>query len=357
MSTVLVGSATSKLHVTQGEFVWHVEQLEAQLHEGGDSTISPTFMAAGLQWQLKLSLIVWANNADFSCSLICKNKAPRVRSMVTTSPSSSNVLDERPLVNYKAIGDSSFVFSISRNDVRNRLDYKATGCLTLYLKVRVYSDKPEAFAASGVPRRLSPTVIDDLKSCLEASADADASLRTQGSLVPVHTFMLKVRSPVFKKMLESKMEESLTRVIDLPEPEVVVRAFVRFLYSDETGDCDNDAICHLLKLGHRYEVTALTQHCEARLESSLKDDLSPDTAIELLMLADELAMQGFKQKVLRFLVESGKLAEAQSGEPWGRLASARPHLSVEIVSALVPSKPAAPPAKQAGKKRKAAAAA
>ena len=45
--------------------------------------------------------------------------------------------------------------------------------------------------------------------------------------------------------------------------------------------------CHLLALAHRYEVLGLVDRCQQALEA----ELDVDSAIERLMLADELGLE------------------------------------------------------------------
>merc|ERR1712205_132199 len=109
-------------------------------------------------------------------------------------------------------------------------------------------------------------------------------------------------------------------------------------YLDEAPTDDANMMCHLLKLAHQYEVLSLVEHCQ----TCLKADLDVTSAVDWLMLADELSLSELKKDVLQYLTTSGKLQEAQRSEAWQRLASQRPHLGLEIVAALIP--PAVEPA-------------
>ncbi|XP_071726997.1 BTB/POZ domain-containing protein At4g08455-like [Rutidosis leptorrhynchoides] len=85
------------------------------------------------------------------------------------------------------------------------------------------------------------------------------------------------RPPVFKAMLETEMEESLSDTIKLSDvSHGALCAFVDFLYTTE-APLDDDMACDLLVLANKYEVNHLKNYCENFLisklnwESSLKN--------------------------------------------------------------------------------------
>ncbi|XP_071726995.1 BTB/POZ domain-containing protein At4g08455-like [Rutidosis leptorrhynchoides] len=85
------------------------------------------------------------------------------------------------------------------------------------------------------------------------------------------------RSPVFKAMLETEMEESLSDTIKLSDvSHGALCAFVDFLYTAE-APLDDDMACDLLVLANKYEINHLKNYGENFLisklnwESSLKN--------------------------------------------------------------------------------------
>ncbi|MED6119841.1 hypothetical protein PIB30_015360 [Stylosanthes scabra] len=99
----------------------------------------------------------------------------------------------------------------------------------------------------------------------DPSAPADAS-------VPAHRAVLAIRSPVFKAMLENYMEESQSGTINIADVKWdTLREFVNYLYTAE-ATLDEQKAHELLKLGEKYQVNHLKEHCEKYLISTLKLD-------------------------------------------------------------------------------------
>ena len=57
-------------------------------------------------------------------------------------------------------------------------------------------------------------------------------------------------------------------MVDLPDvDETTLRAFLQYMYYEDDGVFkDDDLMCHVLKLAHRYEVSDLVAACTSRLE-------------------------------------------------------------------------------------------
>ncbi|GAB4844119.1 hypothetical protein Ancab_037426 [Ancistrocladus abbreviatus] len=92
--------------------------------------------------------------------------------------------------------------------------------------------------------------------------------------VPAHKAVVASRSPVFKAMLESEMEESLSGTIKISDVSYeALRAFVNYLYSAEAC-LDEQMACDLLVLADKYQVKHLKSHCEKFLVSKLNWDTS-----------------------------------------------------------------------------------
>ncbi|KAL8225625.1 hypothetical protein R6Q57_018182 [Mikania cordata] len=100
--------------------------------------------------------------------------------------------------------------------------------------------------------------------------DADSGKPLPNSVpVPANKAVLASRSPVFKAMLETEMEESLSGTIKLSDVSYdALRAFVNYLYTAEAC-LDDDMACNLLILADKYEVKHLKTYCEKFLISKL----------------------------------------------------------------------------------------
>ncbi|XP_071722725.1 BTB/POZ domain-containing protein At4g08455 [Rutidosis leptorrhynchoides] len=102
------------------------------------------------------------------------------------------------------------------------------------------------------------------------AVDLDSGKPVANSVpVPANKSLLASRSPVFRAMLETEMEESLSGTIKLSDVSYdALRAFVNFLYTAETS-LDDDLACDLLILADKYEVKHLKAYCEKFLISKL----------------------------------------------------------------------------------------
>jgi len=276
----------------------------------------------------------------------------RVRYCVSTKePCSDKELGskERPVVVFGSAPASlnSGIHQFLSRDAALQCAELTQDTLTLCLRVQVFRDGPSSSSPLPSSTALKTCLTTDLGRVLESGDEADASIVTEGGELKVHSLILSIRSPVFAAMFKSSLLEAQTRSINIAGEADVVKTFVRYLYLDEAPTTDANMVCHLLKLAHQYEVLGLVEHCQ----NCLKGDLDVNSAVDRLMLADELSLLALKKDVLQYLTTAGKLQEAQRTEAWQRLASQRPHLAVEIVAALIP--PAAEPEKSnKAKKRK-----
>ncbi|XP_076897362.1 BTB/POZ domain-containing protein At4g08455-like [Bidens hawaiensis] len=102
------------------------------------------------------------------------------------------------------------------------------------------------------------------------AVDADSGNPVANSApVPANKAVLASRSPVFRAMLETEMEESLSGTIKLSDVSYdALRAFVNYLYTAEAY-LDDDMACNLLILADKYEVKHLKTYCEKFLISKL----------------------------------------------------------------------------------------
>jgi len=149
--------------------------------------------------------------------------------------------------------------------------------------------------------------------------------------VKAHRLVLAARSPVFNRMmLESGMRESQAgaRISLEGADRSTTEHFVRFLYtgglSEESLD-DPSSLCHLLSLGHRFEVPSLVQLCSARLTTT------EDTAVEQLIMAEQLGLSALKEQIMDFVCSCrSRLAVIQKTEAFVRMSKNYPHLLCEL---------------------------
>jgi hypothetical protein len=143
---------------------------------------------------------------------------------------------------------------------------------------------------------------------LRSESSTDLNIIVDDHSIPVHKFILQLRSPVFRTMLSSGMMESTNNQIIISDFDYgVVKEFINFLYLD-TYDPDvlTKHAKSLLAIAHKYEVKGLIQLCENHLIGTL----SVDTAVELMKYATEF----IKDNCLP-IIKKSKLYQCLSSEP------------------------------------------
>eukprot|EP00929_Paragymnodinium_shiwhaense_P118514 TRINITY_DN90425_c0_g1_i1.p1 TRINITY_DN90425_c0_g1~~TRINITY_DN90425_c0_g1_i1.p1 ORF type:complete len:370 (-),score=45.55 TRINITY_DN90425_c0_g1_i1:543-1652(-) len=339
---------TSRWPVREGQFAWRLENFHAFCGGAARQVSSPEFELAGRRWIIRVVLerkghpagdtkAGMKNITHIGAQLLSRNESNVRAALCLSTTDDIDESDMEEVAEFPA--GAAFVIDefISIADALGAQEYKDNHAFVVHLKMKTFGEVQSTFLGPA-PNSSGPTVGQELHELFFSGLDSDATLKAQGDDVPVHSFVLRLRSPVFRKMLDSCMAEGRTSTIELLEEHAVVRAFARFLYTDYLDEGSTDMCCHLLRLGHRYEISALTQRCTARIIASLTSSAVPEAVVEWLMLADEVAMEDLKTNILRFLIGSGMLAEAQSTEPWARLTKHRAHLLAEVVNAMVPAK-------------------
>ncbi|GAB2289799.1 hypothetical protein Dimus_024103 [Dionaea muscipula] len=125
-------------------------------------------------------------------------------------------------------------------------------------------------------RHSSPSSPDDhpRSSPLFRDVTLFASNDSPDAPVPANKFVLASRSLVFKAMLETKMNESISGTIKISDvTRDSLHAFVNYLYTADV--CLDEKIANdLLVLAEKYQVKHLSELCERYLVSSLNWDNS-----------------------------------------------------------------------------------
>lgn len=177
-------------------------------------------------------------------------------------------------------------------------------------------------------------------SSLEAPSADDVE---GGTPLRAHRVVLAARSPVFRSMFfgaaseHAGMREAVANEVVLFDTDPKVADwFLHFLYTDRLAPEakeDDEALCHLMSVAHKYEVSALVAKCEALVAQQLNEE----NCAERLMMADLLDVDGLRQTALDFMCGSReRLARIQATEAYERLGRQRPQLLVDVLARLVP---------------------
>lgn len=147
--------------------------------------------------------------------------------------------------------------------------------------------------------------------------------------VPANKAVLASRSPVFRAMLETEMEESLSGTIKLSDVSYdALRAFVNYLYTAEAC-LDDEMACDLLVLGDKYEVKHLKSYCEKFLISKL----NWETSLMSYSFAHRHNANNLLEAALSLILDN--MDQLSKREEYMELLEKDPRLLVEIYEAYL----------------------
>lgn len=137
------------------------------------------------------------------------------------------------------------------------------------------------------------------------------------------------RSPVFRAMLENKMEESLSGTIKIGDVSYdALRAFVNYLYTAEAS-LDENMACNLLILAEKYQVKHLKTYCEKFLMSKLNWENSVPT----YAFAHQHSAKNLLDASLSLIIDN--IAKFKKREDYMELVEKDPRTVVEIYEAYL----------------------
>merc|ERR1719487_326401 len=346
-------SSRCSLHVSDGHHTVHLEHFAARCDDVGARVVTPVFEMAGQRWLMRVYPGGDSESSKDYVSVFLVRPAEekgaiRAQFLIDLrNPERKIDSVTQPTREFKEGIDWGYKKIAKRADVISDGTLH-DGTLHIHVVARVYGepyhhmDANQAIASPGgkcscgkctCGAAPAPSVITDLRALLRTGDGADVTLRAGESQIPVHGVILSMRSPVFKTMLRTEMREATTRVVDLSVDEGTAHAFLDYLYFDEldvTSPTSPDLCCHLLKLAHQYEVQSLVDRCTAVLESGL--DVA--SAIERLMLADELGLGKLRAACVKFLTTAQNLEVALESDSWQRLVEMRPRLMADLIQQL-----------------------
>ncbi|KAJ4790811.1 BTB/POZ domain-containing protein [Rhynchospora pubera] len=143
------------------------------------------------------------------------------------------------------------------------------------------------------------------------------------------TLNLRSRSPVFKAMLATDMEESRTGVIKIPDASPkVLESFVSYLYTAETT-LDEDIARDLLILADKYQVDHLKEFCERYMTSNV----TYDNAIVSYAFAHLHNAKLLQDAARSLIIENIDMGTLMEREDYKELSEQDPHLIVKLYEA------------------------
>ncbi|KAJ8683984.1 hypothetical protein QAD02_019776 [Eretmocerus hayati] len=138
----------------------------------------------------------------------------------------------------------------------------------------------------------------DLSHLLEDQTSCDVTLISAGGdHLRAHKLVLCTRSPVFAAMFEHDMQERKLNEVSMPDVELdVLRQLLLFIYTGKCDDLENVAT-RLLAAADKYALDDLKLLCERQI----RKNLSLNSAIDTLVIADRHNSHELKQHTMEFL--------------------------------------------------------
>mmetsp|Transcript_29106 Transcript_29106/g.53072 ORF Transcript_29106/g.53072 Transcript_29106/m.53072 type:complete len:386 (+) Transcript_29106:134-1291(+) len=186
----------------------------------------------------------------------------------------------------------------------------ADGSLSCDMKVMLESGKN-----TDVVLKTSSVVASD------RSSDEPSELKTvPDEELHVHSNILAARSPVFAALLNAKMRECQSGIVEIDDVDATtMRRLVEFLYTDRiSGDGlwdDADAAGSLLQAAVKYDVSGLVMLCARKVA----EIVTKENAADWLVLATRVGQRtdSLKQQCLQLIANN--LCDVQATEGWQRL--------------------------------------
>ncbi|CAE7253597.1 BPM6 [Symbiodinium sp. CCMP2592] len=179
------------------------------------------------------------------------------------------------------------------------------------LGIQVTSQRSEREAVD-VP---NPTLHRDVQALFEEATSGDVQFRLQDEVIHAHSQVLCARSEVLKKLLNSGMQESTSKVIMVEDCTAdAFKAFLTFLYTDNFPFVEGPAAKQsrtdgslplpqmeaLWAVSHKYQVERLQRWCEAQLCKQL----SAERVCDILRQAHVFEATQLEKACLSYIKEN-----------------------------------------------------
>ncbi|KAJ1694467.1 hypothetical protein LUZ63_011165 [Rhynchospora breviuscula] len=214
------------------------------------------------------------------------------------------------------------------------------GCFTLICSVTFMSESYKE-----VPKRyvngILPFNIDDyLFHLLERKEAADVSFEVDGEIFTAHRSVLAARSQVFNAQLLGPMAGRGMEPIKIEDVKpMIFKAMLHFIYTDSLPDMSDENVQlvamtqHLLVAADKYALDGLKILCEDRLLR----DISMDTVISIVTLAEQLELDDLLDECLNFICNPTTLSLLATTDDYVQLMQRCPSLR-ELIGHHIRSK-------------------
>ncbi|GFX38469.1 TD and POZ domain-containing protein 1 [Trichonephila clavipes] len=140
---------------------------------------------------------------------------------------------------------------------------------------------------------------ENLESSYKENLLCDTKLQTKTGSFPAHKYILSARSPVFKAMFTNDMRERNSECVNIEDlSDGTVRSMLLYMYTATLPNLHWDRACDLYTAADKYEILSLKSKCA----SFLKDNLTQDNALNLLILTDMHQDKNLKSAVQDYIL-------------------------------------------------------
>ncbi|OAY83517.1 BTB/POZ and MATH domain-containing protein 3-like [Ananas comosus] len=220
-------------------------------------------------------------------------------------------------------------------------DYLKDDCIILNCTVGVVRNRVNS------PKHLSISVPSpDLGHCLmdllKSGIGSDIVFEVGDEMFRAHKLVLATRSPVFNAQFFGPIgNRHLNRVVVEDVEPLVFKAMLHFIYSDKFPSVHEltgpDSICtstimvqHILVAADRYGLERLRLLCEAKL----CEELTTDTVVTTLALADQHQCAQLKSACLKFMAARENLGVVMETEAFDHLKETSPLLLSDLLATV-----------------------
>lgn len=185
-------------------------------------------------------------------------------------------------------------------------------------------------------RRRLRQLCQDLSDLFKDETTTDVKIKCGTKIFPCHRAILSARSPVFRAMLKTDMEESRDGIVEITDfgPKVV-EDMLRFIYTSQEisinlhQDQCRDHIAELMKASDKYNLGLLKEACEEALCLGLE----VENCLISLILADMYRAKELKKCSMKIFVENMNKV-IKGSDDWKKCVKNHPDLTVEITEEI-----------------------
>jgi speckle-type POZ protein len=274
----------------------------------GKCILSPIFTAGGYDWALEFYPrgITPKNQLSHVSLFLCLESEAKEICVEYTFQALDKIRKFITIGNPKVVNFTKFT-SQGEEMARDTIErlYCVNGVLIISCSIRVFDVKSPPLTEPGMVQTYTGGLCEHIEKLWKKGERFDVTFEVEGESISAHRFILVARSPVFETQLFGPMTEAKMEHIKIDEMKAeVFKVLLHFIYTDQLAKCGSsdhetlsvELLQGLLVAALRYSLDKLTLLCEEQLEMNL----SVDTVVTTLHLADQHNRAGLKKKCLDF---------------------------------------------------------